>query len=79
MPAEMIATMRKLLNAASIWLAVYLGNSLLSAGLMLRMSASEAIRLAVLMAAPAYMSLIAFCTGWGTGDRSGSMGLPLDG
>jgi len=43
------------------------------------MSASEAITLAVLMAAPRYMSLTAFSTAWGAGGRSGSTSLPLDG
>ena len=43
------------------------------------MSASETIRLTVLMAAPTYMSLTAFSTDWGAGGRSGSTGLPLDG
>src|ERR1700761_5871954 len=79
MPADRTATIRNARNAESIWVGVYLGNSLRSAGLMVLMNTRERTRLTVLMAAPTYMSLTAFCTGLGAAAWSGSRVLSLDG
>ena len=43
------------------------------------MRASTMIKVTVLTAAPAYMSLTAVSTGAGAGGRSGPAGWPLDG
>ena len=61
------------------WAAVRLGRAFLIASLVPPMLTRETIRLTVLTAAPAYMSLTAFSTDCGAGGRSGSTGLPVDG
>ena len=62
---------RLMMNVLSwlTWAAVRLGRAFLIAALVPPMSASEMIRLTVLTAAPAYMSLTAFSTGGGAGGR----------
>jgi len=61
------------------WATVRLGRAFLIAALVPLMSVSEMIKLTVLTAAPAYISLTAFSTDWGAGGRSSSTDWPLDG
>ena len=61
------------------WATVRLGRAFLIAAFVPPILTRETIRLTVLTAAPAYMSLTAFSTVGGAGGRSGSTGSPPDG
>ena len=74
----MIASVMSVVRSRT-WAAVRPGFALRSAALVLSMRVAEMIRVTVMTAAAAYMSLTAASTGAGAAGRSGPPGWPLDG